>query len=114
LNYFNKFCTDYTIKHRVILNPEDFKIKKGGLYFLVSDRTLAGFLDQCEEKGFEPGKQVGVISYNETPMKKYVKNGITVISTNFELMGQMAARFVETGKKIQYEVATKLKFRSSL
>jgi DNA-binding LacI/PurR family transcriptional regulator len=29
-----------------------------------------------------------VISYNETPMKKYVKNGITVISTDFQMMGQ--------------------------
>jgi DNA-binding LacI/PurR family transcriptional regulator len=81
---------------------------------LVSDRTLANFLDQCENSGFEPGREVGVISYNETPMKKYVKNGITVISTNFELMGQKAAEFVKTGEKIQFEVATSLKLRSSL
>ena len=91
-----------------------FKIKEGGLYFLVSDRTLANFLDQCDEKGFEPGHEVGVISYNETPMKKYVKNGITVISTDFELMGQKAAEFVTSGKAMQFEVPTTLKIRASL
>jgi DNA-binding transcriptional regulator YhcF (GntR family) len=114
IDYFKKFCEDFRIKHAVIFNEEDFKIKKGALYFLVSDRTLAGFLDQCAEKGFEPGRDVGVISYNETPMKKYVKNGITVISTDFELMGQKAAGFVTTGEFLRFEVPTVLKLRSSL
>lgn len=114
IEYFEKFCTDFGIKHHVAYDSEQFKIENGGLYFLVSDRTLANFLDQCEEKGFEPGREVGVISYNETPMKKYVKNGITVISTNFELMGQKAAEFVNTGKPVQFEVPTNLKIRSSI
>ena len=114
IDYFEKFCTDFGIKHHVVYDSEQFKIEKGGLYFLVSDRTLANFLDQCEEKGFEPGHEVGVISYNETPMKKYVKNGITVISTDFEMMGQKAAEFVTTGKPIQFEVPTNLKIRSSI
>jgi hypothetical protein len=47
-------------------------------------------------------------------MKKYVKNGVTVISTNFELMGQKAAEFVVSGKPIQFEVPTVLKMRSSV
>lgn len=114
IDYFKKFCEDFQIKHSVIFEEEKFKIKKGALYFLVSDRTLAGFLDQCAEKGFEPGREVGVISYNETPMKKYVKNGITVISTDFELMGQKAAEFVATGKFMRLEVPTTLKLRSSI
>lgn len=114
IEYFEKFCTDFGIKHSVIYEPEEFRIKKGGLWFLVSDRTLAEFLDQCAENGFEPGREAGVISYNETPMKKYVKNGITVISTDFELMGQKAAEFVVSGEFIRFEVPTTLKLRSSL
>ena len=114
IDYFRKFCNDYQIKYSVIFDEEKFRIKKGGLYLLVSDRTLAWFLDQCAEKGFEPGREAGVISYNETPMKKYVKNGISVISTDFELMGQKAAEFVTSNKPVQFEVPTILKLRSSL
>jgi DNA-binding transcriptional regulator YhcF (GntR family) len=114
VEYFKKFCTDNQIKHKVIYDFDQFKIEKGGLYFLVSDRTLANFLDQCSDLGYEPGKEVGVISYNETPMKKYVKDGITVISTDFELMGQKAAEFVSAGKSIKFEVPTQLKIRSSI
>ncbi len=111
---FKRFCIDYNITHEVVFEYNKFAIKRGGLYFLVSDRTLANFLDQCAEKGYEPGKEVGVISYNDTPMKKYVKNGITVISTDFELMGQKAAEFVSKGKPLKFEVPTQLKWRSSL
>lgn len=114
IEYFKKFCVEYKIKHSVIFEQEKFVVKKGSLYFLVSDRTLAMYLDQCAEKGFEPGRETGVISYNETPMKKYVKNGITVISTDFELMGKMAAEFVANGKPVRFEVPTTLKLRSSL
>lgn len=112
--YFNRFCTENKIKHRIVYSYDDFKIKKGGLYFLVSDRTLANFLDQCAESKYEPGEDVGVISYNETPMKKYVKNGITVISTDFVLMGQKAAEFVNSGEPVDFEVPTRLKIRHSL
>lgn len=114
IDYFQKFCSENSLNHRIIYNLKDFDIKKGGLYFLVSDRTLASFLDQCSEKGFEPGREVGVISYNETPMKKYVKNGISVLSTDFELMGQKAAEFVTSGNPINFKVPTSLMIRDSL
>ena len=114
IDSFEQFCTENEISFSVIYKAEEFKIKEGALYFLVSDRTLAIFLDQCSEFGFEPGNEVGVISYNETPMKKYVKNGITVISTDFELMGQKAAEFVTSNKPLKFEVPTKLTIRNSL
>lgn len=114
IDYFKKFCTENKIEHSVVFEPEQFIVKEGGLYLLVSDRTLAWFLDQCADKGYEPGREAGVISYNETPMKKYVKNGISVISTDFELMGQKAAEFVTSNEPVQFEVPTTLKLRSSL
>lgn len=114
IDYFRKFCNDYQLKHSMVFDEDKFKIRKGGLYLLVSDRTLASFLDQCAEKGFEPGREAGVISYNETPMKKYVKNGISVISTDFEMMGQKAAEFVTSNNPVRFEVPTTLKLRSSL
>jgi len=114
IEYFQKFCTENKVRFSVIYKEKEFSIKRNAIYLLVSDRTLAHFLDQCEEKGYEPGNEVGVISYNETPMKKYVKNGITVISTDFSLMGQKAAEFVTSGESIKFEVPTRLKIRSSV
>jgi DNA-binding transcriptional regulator YhcF (GntR family) len=114
IDYFNKFCQDFQIQNKTLYDIKKFDIQKGELYLLVSDRTLAKFLDQCQQKNLTPGKDVGVISYNETPMKKYVKEGITVISTDFELMGKKIAEFVSTGEKVNTIIPTRLTKRKSL
>jgi len=114
IKYFEKFCSDYKINHKTLFDFKKFDIQKGELYLLVSDRTLAKFLDQCEQKNLVPGHDVGVISYNETPMKKYVKEGITVISTDFELMGKKIAEFVITKEKTNVVIPSKLTIRKSL
>jgi DNA-binding transcriptional regulator YhcF (GntR family) len=114
ITYFEKFCSDYKINYKTLFDFKKFDLQKGELYLLVSDRTLAKFLDQCSQKNLVPGQDVGVISYNETPMKKYVKDGITVISTDFEMMGKKIAEFVTTGEKTNTVIPSKLNVRKSL
>jgi hypothetical protein len=114
VDYFEKFCTDNKLDFQVLQNSKKMNVQKGDLYLLVSDRTLARFLDQCADKNLTIGQDAGVISYNETPMKKYVKDGISVISTDFELMGKKAAKFVTDGESIHLQIPTELKVRSSI
>jgi len=114
VTWFERFGKDHGLACQVLKQAKKFDVKKGDLYLLVSDRTLARFLDQCSEKDLVAGQDVGVISYNETPMKKYVKNGITVISTDFELMGKKAAEFVTGGQPVRIQVPTRMKIRNSL
>jgi DNA-binding transcriptional regulator YhcF (GntR family) len=114
IDFFEKFCSDNKLNHKTLYDFKRFDVQKGELYLLVSDRTLAKFLDQCHQKNLVLGRDVGVISYNETPMKKYVKDGITVISTDFELMGKKIAEFVTTGEKVNMVIPTKLTIRNSL
>ena len=62
----------------------------------------------------ELGRQVGLISYNETPLKKIILNGITTISTDFQEMGTMAARLVLGNECKRQEVPFYLTLRNSL
>ncbi|MFV0378549.1 MAG: GntR family transcriptional regulator [Mangrovibacterium sp.] len=114
LAFFEKFCTDFGIKYQVLRNSKKLDVQSGDLYLMVSDRTLSRFLDQCADKNLVIGIDAGVISYNETPMKKYVKDGISVISTDFELMGRKAAEFVANGGLVHLQIPTQIKVRSSL
>jgi DNA-binding transcriptional regulator YhcF (GntR family) len=113
IDNFNRFCKDFRLNFSVEYNQKNIDIQKGDLYLLVSDRTLAMLLDQATAKCFELGKDVGIISYNETPMKKYVKEGITVISTDFTQMGKKAAEFVLNPGPTKYVVPTQLIKRKS-
>lgn len=114
ITYFDRFCFDHQINSEILYDFKKFDLKKGELYLMVSDRTLAKFLDQSHQKNLLLGEDVGVISYNETPMKKYVKEGITVISTDFEMMGKKIAEFVNTGEKTNQVIPTTLTIRKSL
>jgi DNA-binding transcriptional regulator YhcF (GntR family) len=110
---FERFCIDNSINYLVMKDPKNVDIQRGDLYLLVSDRTLATILDQSTVKNFEIGKDFGIISYNETPMKRFVKDGITVISTDFTLMGRKAAEFVMNPGPLKYVVPTQLIQRKS-
>lgn len=114
VTFFKKFCKEFDFDCKVITNPKTFNVEKNIAYIGVSDRMLGLFLEQCRDKDFEPGKDVGFLSYNETPMKKFIYKGISVISTDFKELGTKGAEFITKDEPMQYSVPTKLILRESL
>ena len=114
ITYFKKYCDLFQFNYKVVTDIKNFSIKKNVAYISVIDRILGVFLEQCRVKNFEPGVDVGFLSYNETPMKKFIYKGISVISTDFSEIGTKAAEFVMQEQPIQNYVPTKLILRDSL
>ncbi len=112
--YFKNFCETYNFKYKIVTEPAEFKIVKHEAYISVSDRILGMFLEQCRIENFEPGTDVGFLSYNETPMKQFIYKGISVISTDFQMLGAQAATFITHDKPLQSYISTKLLLRKSL
>jgi DNA-binding LacI/PurR family transcriptional regulator len=113
IHSFKQFISDQEVKGEMLYDHKKIAVEPGDLYLLVSDRTLSMLLDQATEKGLEAGRDFGVISYNETPMKRFVKDGITVLSTDFTLMGKRAAEFVLNTQPVQEVVPIRLIERNS-
>ncbi|UTN06324.1 GntR family transcriptional regulator [Flavobacterium bizetiae] len=114
LEFFKKFCADFQFEYEVVTDAKKFSIEKGIAYISVSDRILGHFLEQCKEKNLEPGTDVGFLSYNETPMKKFIYKGISVVSTDFKELGTKAAAFITHDEVVQCYVPTSLIIRESL
>ena len=114
INYFKEYCKTFQFKYKIITDPNSFSLEKGVAYISTSDRMLGVFLEQCKVENLEPGVDVGFLSYNETPMKKFIYKGISVISTDFKELGTKAAEFVLQEKPMQYYVPIKLTIRESL
>ena len=114
VTYFKKFCEANGFKYKIITDPSEFIIVKHENYISVRDRILGMFLEQCRSKNFEPGMDVGFLSYNETPTKKFIYKGISVVSTNFQELGATAAAFITSENTIQKYIPTKLILRESL
>ncbi len=114
VEYFKIFCKKHNIKHSILTNSSQFKVEKDVVYLSVSDRLLGRFLEQCRDKELKPGVDTGIISFNETPMKKFIYEGITVISTDFYEMGKKAAEFAGSDIEMKYCVPTYAYIRKSL
>lgn len=108
------FCKKNQIQFRNNKQLNQAEISKGQAYFVIRDSDLVQVIKTCREKRLTLGTDVGVISYNDTPMKQIVGGGISVISTNFEVMGELAAGFVKHKQKIGEILPTSIILRESL
>ncbi len=108
------FCKKHQIDFQKIGQLKEENVEKGKVYFVIRDSDLVNVIKACRKKQLHLGKDVGVISYNDSPMKQIVGGGISVISINFELMGELAARFVKNKQKIAQVLPTSLILRDSL
>ncbi|MGA9639079.1 GntR family transcriptional regulator [Flavobacterium sp.] len=111
---FENFCIDHSFDFDVITEFKKREIKKGEVYIIPNDRDLVSVIERSKIQQFKIGIDFGVISYNETPLKKIVENGITTISTNFEAMGKIVAQMALNGRNEQIENESSIIIRNSL
>lgn len=103
LHGFRKFCFEKSIDFEYLEEVyEDMIIKKGDLFVTIEESDLVALVKRAREENLELGKDVGIISYNDTPLKELL--GITVVSTNFKIMGETAAKMILEKKKGQFKV----------
>jgi len=92
---FQRFCKEKDFKSEIIRNLTNKEMKAGEVYFVPSDRNLVRLVKIAAEKNLQLGKDVGIVSFNDTVLKEVVAGGITTISTDFQLMGQTLARMIQ-------------------
>lgn len=114
VNAFNRFCQLNGLKGRVTDRFTEQQMTAGQVFLIIRDDELVEIIKMCLRKGFHPGNEIGIISYNDTPMKEIVEGGVTVISTDFRKMGELAAGFVKNKQKLQKILPTSLILRKSL
>jgi len=111
---FLNFCQEYAFNYQVISNIKNESIEEGTVYISVMEDDLVVLIEKILDSGLEVGRQVGVLSYNETPLKKIILNGITTISTDFQMMGEQAARLILGNSKQHIAVPFRLTIRNSV
>lgn len=111
---FLKFSVQNNCRHSVISSFEKDEIKKGSLFIIPSDRHLVNVIEQAKIQHLVLGIDYGIISYNDTSLKKVVENGITTISTDFNEMGKTLAEMINTNSKLHVKNNSKLILRNSI
>ncbi len=114
LKGFANFCDDYAFTYKIIHNINKEDIGKGEVYINLMEDDLVTLIEKILTTEYKLGEDVGVISYNETSIKKIILNGITTISTDFKMIGEKAAELILNNSVEQVEAKFYLTLRSSL
>jgi DNA-binding transcriptional regulator YhcF (GntR family) len=112
---FRRFCRRNRVAHAVVETLEGPAIRRGHAYFVIEDGDLVRLIKACRRRSLKLGRDVGVVSYNDTPMKEVVQDGISVVSVDFAELGRKAARAAlarESGGRVV--VPTRFLSRDSL
>ncbi len=96
---FEKFCQDTGIHSETIFSLKNRQLQKGEAYLVIDDEDLVYLVEQAEMQNLKLGKNLGIISYNDTSLKKVVAGGISVISTDFTMMGKGISNMIISGKQ---------------
>lgn len=114
LDGFHRFCQQYAFTPHVVSNISTEPINAGEVFINLMEADLVILLERLISLNLKIGKDIGVISYNETPLKKILLNGITTISTDFVFMGTVAADLILDNSKRHVEVPFYYTKRASL
>ena len=95
---FRKFCSKFNFDFE-ILNEiyDDMDLDSKDAYVIIEENDLVNLVRQVRKKNLIMGEDIGIISYNDTPLKDLL--GINVVSTHFKAMGETAAYLISNNKK---------------
>jgi len=114
LKGFVNFCRQYAFEYATIHELEHEDLTTGTVYINLMENDLVELVEKIISSKLKIGKDIGVISYNETPLKKVILNGITTISTDFKMMGEKAAEMALNNTKEHLAIPFKVTSRDSL
>ncbi len=96
---FINFCQKYGFEYQVISKMKGENIVPDTLYITLTDDDLLELIGLSKNGQLMIKEDFGVISYNETPFKKYILEGITTISADFAFIGAQAAELVANNQQ---------------
>jgi len=92
---FERFCTFNEFRFKVINEIiETTQIEKGSAYVVIEENDLVNLIKSIRSRKLKLKKDVGILSYNDTALKEVLAEGISVITTDFEKMGRLAADMI--------------------
>ena len=93
------FCLNSQKEFLIKESVENEILQAKTVYVVVEETDLAELVKKTRTSNFTVGKDIGIISFNDTTLKELL--GITVITTDFETMGRTAAALLLDNIKIK-------------
>lgn len=114
LTGFRRFCREAQLPYDIIEDIERAEIAPRQAFINLMEDDLVTLIKRIKKTDLCVGQDVGIISYNETPIKEILLDGITTISTDFEMLGRSAAQLILQNERRHIHNPFRLVMRQSL
>ena len=114
---FNTFIEESGFPGKITMQVSPQEFKKGNAYFLLraaDDRDMVEVIKLCRSQGFRLGSDIGLITYNDSPVKEVLEGGITTVAIDFKKMGALAAQKILDKERDVEVIHSELIIRNSL
>lgn len=111
---FINFCKEEKFDFEIIERAEYRNITAGELYIVIEESDLVELIKKANTKNLKIGKNLGIITYNDTPFKEILAGGISVLSTDFVSMGETLADSLKNKTRTKIKNPFKLILRNSI
>src|SRR5699024_2683725 len=92
-----------TLNTKVIKQTDLFVPMRGDLCLIMDDNDLVNIVLYSRSQKWKLGRDIGLISFYENPLKSVIENGISTISPDYKQMGTSLAKLILEGKKERIE-----------
>jgi DNA-binding transcriptional regulator YhcF (GntR family) len=97
---FTHFCTENELEFDIIPDlDDDYELQVNQAYIVFREYDLIKMINWTTKNKLKVGKNIGIISYDDTPLKEIIAEGISVISNDFKKMGERAAEMIINREK---------------
>lgn len=111
---FQRFKRLNKLNYELIKTLKGRQPKRREVYLVLEDSDLILLIKSIKSEGLTVGRDVGVISYNDSMFKEILEGGITTISTDFKQMGSKLASMILNRENIKVENPNQIIIRQSL
>jgi DNA-binding transcriptional regulator YhcF (GntR family) len=111
---FINFCEEEGFEYEIIESTTQHVVKSHELYVVIEESDLVEIIKKAAAKNLKLGKNLGIITYNDTPFKEILGGGISVLSTDFNKMGETMADMVQKHSREKIKNPFKLILRNSI
>ena len=111
---FSNFCLDNNMCFNILDEiSENVAIQENCFYLVIKQEDVVKILKKGRQINLKPGRDYGLLAYNENPFFEVIENGISSIGIDWQKMGKIASEFVIMNKNVRDYLPTVINKRNS-
>jgi DNA-binding transcriptional regulator YhcF (GntR family) len=100
---FKAFGKTAEIKTAVLNSFSEITVKAGDAFIVADDNHLVELINYANKAGLRIGKNLGILSYNESNLKSVIGDGISTITSDYFAMGKCIAEMITNQQRAVVE-----------